>query len=495
MDRKQIAAVDLGASGGRVMCGEYDGERLAVKEIRRFANEPVFFNGTMYWDILRLLHEIKTGLAAAGAQGAVDSVSVDTWGVDFGLLDRNGRLMENPVHYRDKRTKGMISEVLKKIPGEYLYRLTGNQLMEINTVFQLYSLVKERPEFLSRAHRLLMMPDLILYALSGIQCSERSIASTSQLLDAATGQWSGELLEGLGIPQKLFCPVIPTGTRLGGLREDIQRELGMGSTEVIASAGHDTQAAMAAVPAKEKDFIFISCGTWALVGTELAKPLITGRSMECNVTNEWGLGERVSFLRNLTGTWLIQESRRQWKREGREYTFGQLEELAEKENGFQTFIDPDASEFVAAGNMPGRIREAAERKGQPVPDSPGAVVRCINESLAFQYRMAVEDIRRCTGKTYGGIYLIGGGSQSKMLCQMTANACKLPVTAGPIEATAAGNMGIQLMALGELGDMGQLRDMIRSSFPLTVYEPEDTERWEEQYQRYKRLYGGENHED
>lgn len=317
---------------------------------------------------------------------------MDTWGVDFGLLDAEGRLMENPVHYRDGRTKGMVSRVLEKIPGESLYRLTG--------------------------------------------------------------QWAEKLLGRLHIPGRLFQPVVRSGTRLGSLREELKRELGIGSVEVIATAGHDTQAAMAAVPAEEDDFIFISCGTWALVGTELDRPIISRESMKYNVTNELGCGGRVSFLRNLTGTWLIQESRRQWKREGREYTFGQLEELAEKAERFKALIDPDAGEFASTGHMPERIRQAARKTGQHIPDSEGEIIRCIDESLAFKYRSAVEEIKACTGREYRRIYLVGGGAQSRLLCQMTANACNLPVTAGPVEATAAGNMGIQLMALGELADMG-----------------------------------------
>lgn len=433
MNRRQIGAIDLGASGGRVMGAGYDGERLFMKELHRFANEPVVFNGTMYRDILRLFHEIKIGLAAAGRQGGADSVSVDTWGVDFGLLDAEGRLMENPVHYRDGRTKGMVSRVLEKIPGESLYRLTG--------------------------------------------------------------QWAEKLLGRLHIPGRLFQPVVRSGTRLGSLREELKRELGIGSVEVIATAGHDTQAAMAAVPAEEDDFIFISCGTWALVGTELDRPIISRESMKYNVTNELGCGGRVSFLRNLTGTWLIQESRRQWKREGREYTFGQLEELAEKAERFKALIDPDAGEFASTGHMPERIRQAARKTGQHIPDSEGEIIRCIDESLAFKYRSAVEEIKACTGREYRRIYLVGGGAQSQLLCQMTANACNLPVTAGPVEATAAGNMGIQLMALGELADMGELRDMIRRSFPLAQYEPENTGEWEEQYQRFRGLYSGGEYED
>ena len=331
MNRRQIGAIDLGASGGRVMGAGYDGERLFMKELHRFANEPVVFNGTMYWDILRLFHEIKIGLVAAGRQGGADSVSVDTWGVDFGLLDAEGRLMENSVHYRDGRTKGMVSRVLEKIPGESLYRLTG--------------------------------------------------------------QWAEKLLGRLYIPGRLFQPVVRSGTRLGSLREELKRELGIGSVEVIATAGHDTQAAMAAVPAEEDDFIFISCGTWALVGTELDRPIISRESMKYNVTNELGCGGRVSFLRNLTGTWLIQESRRQWKREGREYTFGQLEELAEKAERFKALIDPDAGEFASTGHMPERIRQAARKTGQHIPDSEGEIIRCIDESLAFKYRSAVEEIK------------------------------------------------------------------------------------------------------
>lgn len=489
MKKIQIAAIDLGASSGRVMLGSYDGTRLAMTELYRFPNEPVVLNGTMYWDFLRLFHEIKKGLSYTRKYGTVDSLGVDTWGVDFGLLDRAGNLMENPVHYRDARTSGIAEKVFGRIGREELYHRTGNQIMEINTMFQLFYLAENRSEFLERADMLLMMPDLIQYFLSGVPCSELSIASTSQLMDARTGTWSVPLMERLGIPKRLFREIILPAARIGPIKAELCEELGVEPIEVIAVAGHDTQCAMAAVPAKESDFIFISCGTWALVGTELPQPVINQEAMSRNVTNEKGCENKTSFLKNITGTWLIQESRRHWAGEGQEYSFAHLEQMAERTKAFQAFIDPDAPEFMKPGNIPGRIRKAAERTGQKIPQTEGAVIRCIHESLALKYRMAIEEIEQCTGREYHAVYMVGGGAKSRLLCQMTANACGRPVTAGPAEATIAGNMGIQLMALGAVSDQKELRRLMRDSFSFEVYEPKDTMEWERQYIRFREQCG------
>lgn len=483
---KKVLAADLGASGGRVMLGIYDGTRIGLKELHRFSNDPVFLNGTMYWDFLRQFHEIKQGLIKAKSYGQIDSLAVDTWGVDFGLVDGKGCLLENPVHYRDKRTKGMLEKAFEKIDPDRFYQITGSQFMEINSVFQLLALKEQRPELLDRAEKLLLMPDLFNYFLSGVMAWEYSIASTTQLLEAKGRTWSEAILLGLDIPRHLLGPVVPCGTVLGSLKTEICEELGMDPVTVIAAAGHDTQSALAAVPAEE-EFVFISCGTWALFGTELSETLITPLSRKYNITNEGGVEGRASFLKNIIGLWLIQESRRQWIREGREYDFGLLERMAARAKGFQAFIDPDDPVFVPAGNIPERIQEYCRKTGQKELKGEGEIVRCIDESLAFKYRAAFEEISRCTGKEYKVIHMVGGGTQSGLLCQMTANACGCRVLAGPTEATVLGNMAVQLMALGELTSLSKAREVIKNSVEVKVYEPQDMGAWDQAYETFKKM--------
>lgn len=485
MKKEQVLAVDFGASSGRVMLGGFDGSHFSVKELHRFSNDPVSLLDTMYWDVLRLLFEVKNGILKSKQEGQISGIGIDTWGVDFGLLDRDGRLLENPVHYRDARTEGMLKESFRLVDREWFYQVTGNQFMEINTAFQMLSLQRQRPELLSRTHSLLLMPDLFQYFLSGNMVSECSIASTTQLLDMRKRDWSAKLLEKLSLPQSIFQPIVAGGTKTGTLRPRLQAELGAPAMDVIAVAGHDTQSAMAAVPTVEGDFLFISCGTWSLFGTETEEPIINEKSMEYNLTNEAGLEGKYAFLKNIIGLWLVQESRRQWIREGREYSFGQLEELAGQAAPLRSLIDPDAPEFVPAGDVPGRIREFCRATGQPVPESEGEIIRCINQSLALTYRRVMEEICQCTRKTYNRIHLMGGGVQSAMLCQMTANACQIPVTAGPVEATVYGNLMAQYMAKGELSGLSQARQALADSQEFRVYEPMEggSEAWEEAYER------------
>ncbi len=487
---KRVLAFDIGASSGRAILGTFQGEAIKTKEIHRFLNEPVIVNGTMYWDVLRLFHELKQGLIKAKLEGEVDSIGIDTWGVDFGLIDKKGYLLENPVHYRDKRTEGMFSEVFKKLDKATFYNITGNQFMEINTAFQLLSLVLNRPELLERADTLLLMPDLLNYLFTGIKTSEYSIASTTQLLDAGKRNWSTKVMEALNLPQELFTSIVPCGTKIGSISKEICEELNVSSCEVIAVAGHDTQSALVSVPTLQEDFIFISCGTWSLMGTELRQPYINEKSDQYNITNEGGFGGKISFLKNITGLWLIQESRRWWMKEGKEYSFSALEEMAADVKPYQCFIDPDASEFGPAGNMPERIREYCKRTGQYVPTTIGEIVRCINESLAFKYRLVLEEIIDCTGKAYSSVHMVGGGIQSKLLCQLTANACGRNVIAGPVEATVFGNLALQLIALGEIKDLEQARNVIKGSAEILQYVPEVTQATNEAFDRYKNVILG-----
>lgn len=487
MDQRNVLAVDFGASSGRVMLGSFDGKCISIEELHRFSNDPVILNGTMYWDFLRLFYEVKQGLIKAKKHGRIDSIGLDTWGVDFGLIDKEGNLLENPVHYRDARTAGMLDKSFGMIDRDRFYEITGNQFMEINTVFQLLSLKEKRPELLERAESLLLMPDLFNYFLCNRQVSEYSIASTTQMLDARSKTWSGEILESLKIPGRILREIVPCGTRLGSLNPDICQELGVEPMEVIAVAGHDTQSALAAVPAADGNFIFISCGTWSLFGTELDHPIINSMSEHYNITNEGGFQGKVSFLKNIIGLWLIQESRRQWIREGKEYSFAHLEQMASGAKPFGMFIDPDAPEFVPAGDVPWRIQAYCARSGQEIPKSEAEIVRCIDESLALKFRTAFDEIRACTGKSYSAIHMVGGGTQSSLLCQMTANACGCPVIAGPVEATVLGNVAVQLQAMGVLEDQDQVRKAVRASVQVKTYEPREGKRWEEAYIEYKKL--------
>ena len=489
---KRVLAFDFGASSGRAIIGEYDGERITLQEVHRFSNDPVIIGDTMYWDTLRLFFEMKQGMVKAKHAGGFESIGIDTWGVDFGMIDKGGRLLENPIHYRDARTVGLIEESFKLIDREKFYGITGLQFMEFNTAFQLLSLVRERPEVFERTDKILLTPDLLGYFLTGEKHAEFSIASTTQLMDAYTGKWSKEVLDALGIPGRILPEIIPCGTKAGKVTDAIKEELGLeGDIDVIAVAGHDTQSAMVSVPTQEKDFIFMSCGTWSLFGTELDKPLINETSSRLDITNESGYGGRISFLKNIIGLWMIQESRRQWIREGREYSFGEMEKMAQEAEPLKCFVDTAAPEFNPAGNIPRRIREYCEKTGQYVPQSDGEIVRCINQSLAMKYRNTIDQIKACTGKEYPVIYMLGGGIQSHMLCQLTANACHREVSAGPIEATVYGNIALQLMATGEIKDINEARRVIAASEPIAHYAPQDGEVWEEAYKTYLKVTGQE----
>lgn len=485
---KRVLAFDFGASGGRAMAGIYNGEKIILEELHRFSNDPVIVRGVMYWDVLRLFYEMKQGILKGRQTGRFQSIGIDTWGVDFGLLDKDGILLENPVHYRDNRTKGMLEKSFDYIDKEQFYKITGNQFMEINTAFQLLSLSQNRPEFLERGKTLLLMPDLFTYMLTGVKSAEYSIASTTQLLDARKRIWSYHVIEKLGLPTHIFPDIVQSGTKIGPISKEICQELIMDSVNVISVASHDTQSALLAVTAKEKDFLFISCGTWSLLGTELEEPIINEKSQKYNITNEGGCGNKAVFLKNMIGLWLIQESRRQWIREGKEYGFGDLEKLAKETRKLASFVDPDAPEFVPQGDIPGKIREFCKKTNQPVPETIGEIVSCINESLALKYRMALEEIEECTGKKYETIYMVGGGTQSELLCQCTANACNRRVAAGPVEATVLGNLVLQLVVSGDVGSTKEARELIARSQEIKEYEPHRGTEWEEAYARFKKLF-------
>ena len=484
---KRVLAFDFGASSGRAIIGCFDGDKITLEEVHRFSNDPVSVGGTVYWDVLRLFYEIKQGIIKAKIAGGFDSIGIDTWGVDFGLIDSEGKLMENPVHYRDARTVGLVDEAFKTMPKEKLYGITGIQFMELNTLFQLISLKKYRPWMLERADKMLFMPDLFGYMLTGKMCAEYSIASTSQLIDLDKRTWSKEILDTFGIKESVFAPLVQPGTVLGELSKEVCEECGVDPVPVISVCGHDTQSAITSVPCEDGDFAFLSSGTWSLFGTELDKPIVNETSMNINITNEGGFDGSTGFLKNIIGLWLIQESRRQWKREGKEYSYADLEKLALAAEPFKCFIDPDAPEFVPHGNIPERVREFCRKTGQYVPETVGEIMRCIYESLAMKYRLTFEKLRECTERDYPVIHVIGGGTKDGLLCQMTANSCDRTVKAGPIEATVMGNVAVQLMSDGSVKNIGQARKIVADSSELKTFEPKDTDKWAGAYEDFLKI--------
>ncbi|NOX62399.1 MAG: rhamnulokinase [Chloroflexi bacterium] len=478
--------VDLGASGGRVMLGRWDGERFTLRELHRFPNGPVNVHERLFWDHLRLWSEIKTGLERYTAEfgRSPESIGIDTWGVDYALLDKAGNLLGNPYHYRDQATDGMLEAAFERAPREEIYRVTGVQFMQLNTLYQLLARRLAKDPQLEMAHRLLMTPDLFNYWLTGRQAVEYTIASTSQMLNAHTRDWAIDLLRQLDIPTHILGEIIPPGSELGELLPAVADEVGFHrGVRVIAVGEHDTASAVAAVPELDETSAYISCGTWSLVGVESPRPIITERSLMLDVTNEGGVAHSIRVLKNITGLWLLQESRRQWRREGRDYSWDELVALAREAPPLRSIIDPDAAEFARPGDMPAAIRAYCRRTNQPEPNSVGAVTRCILESMALKQRWVLELLESLTGRRLEPIRMVGGGSQNQLLNQFTADACNRPVAAGPVEATALGNIMMQAIATGHLNDVATGREAIAASFPRTFYEPHPSPAWDEAYEK------------
>ncbi|MBR1383032.1 MAG: rhamnulokinase [Ruminococcus sp.] len=484
---KKVLAVDYGASSGRGILAELDNGRMTLTELARFDNTPVRLGGRLYWDIFRLYHDLKRCLSAARDYD-IESVAIDTWGVDFAVVSESGELAASPVHYRDERTAGMIERLTEKgMSRERLYELTGIEIMEINTLFQLMSLMGSKDNRIKPSDELLFMPDYLNFLLCGKRSTEPCIASTSQLLDARTKQWSGEIITAAGLEGLRQPEVTPSGTVLGELLPELCSELGVKGCRVISGCGHDTQCAVAAVPAEEKDFIFISTGTWCLIGTELDEPIIDCRTKQYNLSNETGFGGKTTMLKNIVGLWLIQQCRQQWADEGKKYSYAELEELAKAAPAFGCLIDPSAPVFVGEGNMPGRIKDYLKESGQSVPDNEGGFIRCIYESLALRFRAVKEEIESVTGKSYGRIYMLGGGVRDKTLAQFTANACGCEVVCGPVEATSFGNAAVQFIANGDIADLSEARAVIRSSITPAVFTPQEGKVWDAAFERFRKL--------
>ncbi len=484
---KRILSFDFGASSGRAMLAVLKDGKIEMEEIHRFSNDTVIVRGTMYWDVLRLFFEIKAGITKALQNGGFDAIGIDTWGVDFGLINKKGDLIANPVHYRDLRTEGMIEEVSKIIPKEELYSLTGTQCHRINTLYQLMYLKNHEPELLASADKMLLMPDLFAYMLTGEIKDEASIVSTTNLFDPNTRDWSYELIDRLGLPRKIFAPVIKPGQVYGMLSDEICEELGCDKVPVIAVATHDTASAVAATPSLSDDFVYISCGTWSLFGIEARKPILTKEAAAANFTNEGGFDDTTRFLKNIMGLWLIQESRRQWKREGIEVGFDTLEKEALESEPFRCFINVDDPVFETAGNLPRRVCEFCERTGQYVPKTRGEIMRCIYQSLAMKYKYTFNNLCALGATDYKRINILGGGIKDKLLCQMTSDACNVEVLAGPTEATVMGNIAVACYALGEIKDFTEIRKVVSNSTELKQYTPKENAAWEQAYSDYLKV--------
>lgn len=486
---KRILSFDFGASSGRAMLAVLKNGKIEMEEIHRFSNDTVMVRGTMYWDILRLFFEIKAGITAAVNKGGFDAIGIDTWGVDFGLLDKKGNLLSNPVHYRDLRTEGMLEETFKIIPKDKLYALTGTQCLRINTLYQLMYLKLNEPELLERTDKMLLIPDLFAYMLTGEIRDEASIVSTTNLSDPNTQDWNFELIRLLGLPESIFAPVVKPGSVFGMLSDELCEELGCEKVPVIAVASHDTASAVAATPSTSDDFVYISCGTWSLFGIESRTPILTEAAAAANFTNEGGFDNTTRFLKNIMGLWLIQESRRQWRREGAEVSFDTLEKEALASEPFRCYIDVDDPIFETAGNLPKRVCQYCERTGQYVPQNRGEIMRCIYQSLAMKYKFTFNTLGALSNREYGKINILGGGIKDKLLCQMTADACGVRVLAGPTEATVMGNIAVVCYALGELKSFEDIRRVVSDSTELKEYSPVSSEDWEKAYSDYLKAIG------
>jgi rhamnulokinase len=484
--QKKLLAFDLGAESGRGLLGRFDGQRLDLEVLHRFPNGPVRTLDSLHWDVLRLYAEMLTALRKCAAeQGGLDGLGVDTWGVDFALLGRGGTLLGNPRNYRDPHTEGVMEDAFRRVPRAEIFRRTGLQFMRFNSLFQLLALQRDRSPLLDVAETLLMVPDLFNYFFTGIKVNEASDASTSQMYDPTTRTWAHDLVSAFGLPARILGTIVPPGTVLGPLRNAVTSETGLGPVPVIAPATHDTGSAVAAVPAQGASWAFISSGTWSLMGAELPAPLINEKVAEYNFTNEAGVGGTSRFLKNIMGLWLVQECRRTWERAGRAYGYDELMRLAEAAPPFAALVDPDDTSFILPPSMPAALAEFCRKTGQTPPAEPGPVVRCALESLALRYRWVLERLEELLGRRLDVIHVVGGGCQNTLLCQLTADACDRTVLAGPVEATALGNVLVQAMGLGLVGSLAEAREVVRRSFEVVTYSPRNPEAWHAPYERFR----------
>jgi len=488
MTTRNFLAFDLGASSGRAILGTISDQKLTLKEIHRFDNQMVEINGSFYWNIFSLFGELKTGLKKCIHDFGIqpESVGVDTWGVDIALLDRNGMIVGLPYAYRDPRTDTAMEEVFKIIPQKELYLMTGIQLMQFNTLFQLYAYKRDHSPLLEITTDILFMPDALGYLFSGVKKNEFSIASTSQFLKPGKLEYEQKLFDAIDFDINLMQELVLPGTVLGNIKVDIQKETGSASIPVVAVAAHDTASAIASVPATGRNWAYISSGTWSLMGIESDHPLISEEIQKLNFTNEGGVEGTTRFLKNIMGLWLLQECRRTWSAE-HNYSWPEMVEMSLKAQPFKCLIDPDAREFLNPGDMPAAIAAFCVKTGQPTPANHGEVIRTIFESLAMKYRTTLDSIREVSTTEIEKIHIIGGGANNELLCQYAANATNLPVYAGPTEATAIGNIMMQAKALGAVSSLEEIRLMVLNSFETKIFYPQDADSWNSEHQRFKNL--------
>lgn len=488
-EKRRFLAFDLGASNGRGVVGTLDGKKLSIEELHRFPNGPTTICGSMYWDILRLFGEMTDTLCLYSQRYGkeLSGIGFDTWGVDFGLLGKDGALLGNPVHYRDSRTDGMLEEAFKLVSQEKIFESTGIQFMQINTLFQLLSMVLHRSPILDIAETLLVMPSLFMYFFTGRKVNEFTHVTTTQMFDPRAGNWAYPLLQQLGIPTDMLAEIIPPGTIVEQLSPAIAGTTGLGNVPVIATGTHDTASAVAAVPAKGEDWAYLSSGTWSLLGLEVKEPIINADSLRYNLTNEGGVGDTYRFLKNIMGLWLVQECKRIWERSGTVLDYGDLMKEAEQAAPFTAIIDPNDTSFLNPSDMPEAIATFCRNSNQKPPETRGEFLRCALESLALKYRAVLEKFEQLRGKPVEVLHAVGGGVQNTLLCQFTANAIGKPVIAGPVEATAIGNILVQALATGDIASIEEARDIVGHSYKTVIYEPQNTEQWDDVYKRFQGL--------
>jgi rhamnulokinase len=481
-------ACDLGAESCRVILGTLTDEQLAIEEIHRFPNGPITVFGTLRWDVLRIFDELKTGLRKVAARGhRIESISADSWGLDYVHVRGQEPMLTSPYNYRDARTDGAVEKASAVVPADLIYSETGIQFMQVNSLYQLLDDLEHRPEILELSEQFLGVGDYFNYLLSGVRCAEESLASTTQLFNPVQRKWSQQLIEKFQLPARIFPKLVPSGTKLGPLLPSIADEVGLQDTQVVASCSHDTAAAVAAVPAEGQGWCYISSGTWSLLGVEAPEPIIMAKSREYNFTNEMGYGGTIRFLKDIIGLWIVQECRREWAKEGQEYTYAQLTKMAEEAEPLKCLIYPNALRFWKPNEMPQKIVDYCRETNQVTPKTPGEISRCVLESLALIYCQTLQEVAMVTGHKAKCLHIVGGGSRNRLLNQLTANAAQLTVLAGPSEATAIGNLLVQAIALGHLGSLAHLRRVVRRSFPVTTYHPNDASTWQEAYERFQEL--------
>jgi rhamnulokinase len=481
-------ALDLGAESGRAIVATLNGEKLTLNEVHRFGNGPVRLPDGIHWDVLRLWSEIKAGITAAIKTGARPAaIGLDTWGVDFALLDKNGALLGNPFHYRDARTDGVVEKAFEVVSRAGIFAQTGIQFMQLNTLYQLYSMSLAKSPLFDVAATFVTIPDLFNYWLSGVLANEFSIATTTQCYNPQTCDWAKGMLAALGIPARLFGPVSQPGTVLGTLLPAVAEETGAGAIKVVAPACHDTGSAVAAVPARNQDFAWISSGTWSIMGAELRQPVLNEKALAYNFTNEGGVDGTWRLSKNIMGLWLVQECRRFWRAHGEDLSYDEITRLAAEAQPFLAVIDPDADLFFHPGEMPEKIRQFCAESGQSVPQTKGEIVRVALESLALKYRLTLGHVQELSGRRLDPIHIIGGGTKNRLLNQFTADCTGRTVITGPVEATAIGNVLVQAIALGQLGSLAEARAVVRKSFDVETYQPGNCAGWDAAFEKLLKL--------